>query len=521
MPLSASIERLEPCPHPGQSPEAETGRSPRERLWGLAWLCGLCLLWMAGCMVGPNYQPPRSEVPSEWKGVEPGPGGVVSRAVRGAGTLVEWWKSFEDPALVSLIERGIDSNPDLRQATARIREARAARGMGSSALWPSIESGGSYLRSGPLTSRSRTSPVGGSSLISGGTVADEKDLFQAGLDSSWELDLFGGTRRNVEALDADLRAAVEDRRDVLVSLAAEIGVNYLNLRGAQQELAIARRNFEAQRRTADITRKRYEAGFVSGLDVANAEAQAAGTASQVPLLESTARQAIYSLSLLLGKEPASLLLELDDREPIPRTPPEVPVGLPSDLVRRRPDIRRAEARLHAATARIGVATADLFPKFSLTGSLTFSGESLSSLAQWSSGFYSMGPSISWPVFDAGRIRWNIELRNALQEQALLAYEKTVLTALKDVETALAAYSKEQEHLRLLEIAVENNRKAVDLATRLYVEGETDFLNVLTAQRSLFVSEEALAQSTRNLALHLIALYKALGGGWEPDLSPKT
>jgi len=352
-------------------------------------------------------------------------------------------------------------------------------------------------------------------------VADEKDLFQAGLDSSWELDLFGGTRRNVEALDADLRAAVEDRRDVLVSLAAEIGVNYLNLRGAQQELAIARRNFEAQRRTADITRKRYEAGFVSGLDVANAEAQAAGTASQVPLLESTARQAIYSLSLLLGKEPASLLLELDDREPIPRTPPEVPVGLPSDLVRRRPDIRRAEARLHAATARIGVATADLFPKFSLTGSLTFSGESLSSLAQWSSGFYSMGPSISWPVFDAGRIRWNIELRNALQEQALLAYEKTVLTALKDVETALAAYSKEQEHLRLLEIAVENNRKAVDLATRLYVEGETDFLNVLTAQRSLFVSEEALAQSTRNLALHLIALYKALGGGWEPDLSPKT
>ncbi|HOV88382.1 MAG TPA: TolC family protein, partial [Syntrophobacteraceae bacterium] len=170
MPLSASIERLEPCPHPGQSPEAETGRSPRERLWGLAWLCGLCLLWMAGCMVGPNYQPPRSEVPSEWKGVEPGPGGVVSRAVRGAGTLVEWWKSFEDPALVSLIERGIDSNPDLRQATARIREARAARGMGSSALWPSVESGASYLRSGPLTSRSRTTPVGGSSVISGGTV---------------------------------------------------------------------------------------------------------------------------------------------------------------------------------------------------------------------------------------------------------------------------------------------------------------------------------------------------------------
>ncbi|MBP8645386.1 MAG: efflux transporter outer membrane subunit [Syntrophobacteraceae bacterium] len=508
--------RSDSYPNPVHGRERNTVQDGK--LWGICsrCLCGFCILCLAGCMVGPNFQPPETRVPSQWKGVESDAGEPISRTVQGGRALVEWWKGFNDSTLTSLIERGIESNLDMRQASSRIRQARAARGMGFAALWPTIGSNASYQRSGPLTSKSGDNPGGGSSVVSGGSRIEEKDLFQAGLDSSWELDLFGGTRRNIEALDAELRAAVEDRRDVLVSLIAEIGINYLSLRGAQQELVIARRNLDAQRRTAEITRKRYEAGFVSGLDLANAEAQAASTASQIPVLESTTREAIYSLGLLLGREPTSLLSELDLEETIPLPPPEVPVGLPSDLIRRRPDIRRAEAQLHAATARIGVATADLFPKFSLTGSLTFSEETLSSLARWSSGYYTLGPNITWPIFDAGKIRWNIEVQNALQEQALLTYEKTVLTALKEVETALAAYAKEQEHLRLLELAVENNRKAVELSTKLYVEGETDFLNVLTAQRSLLVSEEAMTQSTRDLALQLVALYKALGGGWNPQ-----
>jgi NodT family efflux transporter outer membrane factor (OMF) lipoprotein len=321
-------------------------------------------------------------------------------------------------------------------------------------------------------------------------------------------------QRDIEAAEADLQAAVEDRRDVLVSLVAEVGSNYLNLRGFQQQLAISRKNLQAQQHTAEITRKRYEAGFANGLDVANASAQVATTASQLPVLESSARAAIYSLSILLGNEPAALAEKLSPEAPIPPTPPEVPVGLPSDLLRRRPDIRRAEAQLHAATARIGVVTAELFPRFSLSGNLGLASKTLSSLTDWGGRFWSVGSAANWSVFDASRIRWNIEIQNALQEQILTAYQKTVLTALKDVETALVAYSKEQERQQSLSAAVTNNRKAVDLAMQLYVAGRTDFLNVLNAQRSLYISEDALVQSTRNQGTDLIALYKALGGGWE-------
>jgi NodT family efflux transporter outer membrane factor (OMF) lipoprotein len=231
-------------------------------------------------------------------------------------------------------------------------------------------------------------------------------------------------------------------------------------------------------------------------------------------LESSARAAIYSLSILLGNEPAALAEKLSPEAPIPPTPPEVPVGLPSDLLRRRPDIRRAEAQLHAATARIGVATADLFPRFSLSGNFGLASKTLSSLTDWGGRFWSVGSAVNWPVFDAGRIRWNIEIQNALQEQSLIVYQKTVLTALQDVETALIAYSKEQERRQSLSAAVTSNRKAVDLAMQLYIAGRIDFLNVLNAQRSLYVSEDALVQSTRNQGTDLIALYKALGGGWE-------
>lgn len=489
--------------------ESRSGQRVR-RFWNLSVLGFVVAI--ASCAVGPDFRSPHMAVPNAWVGQKTAGTSNESVATPAPVELVEWWRSFGDPVLTSLVERAIESNLDLRQAEARIRQARSSRGIAASGLWPEIDATGTFRRSGS---------GGGSNSGSEGRVGAQggtaSNLFQAGLDAAWELDIFGGTRRNVEATGADLQAAVEDRRDVLVSLVAEVGNNYLNLRGFQQQIAIARKNLDAQKHSAEISRKRFEAGYVGKLDVANAYAQVATTESQIPQLQSSAQGAIYNLGVLLGKEPTALGQELTSDTPIPSTPPEIPVGLPSDLMRRRPDIRRAEAQLHAATARIGVATADLFPKFSLTGSAGFSSTDINSLVNWSSRVWSYGPSVTWPIFAAGRIRWNIELQKAVKEQTLAAYEKAVLTALKDVETALVAYSKEQEHRKLLMEAVDNNRNAVDLSMKLYVGGRTDFLNVLTAQRALYVTEEALVISTRNLATELIALYKALGGGWEHGL----
>jgi NodT family efflux transporter outer membrane factor (OMF) lipoprotein len=475
----------------------------------LLCLPAVILVALAGCAVGPDYRPPETRVPENWNGQEVVTAAQPSKTTTNPVALVEWWNAFNDPTLSSLVEMAIRSNLDLRQAEARIRQARAARGVAGAPLWPGIEASALYQKS----QGSSEAGAGGAIATAGGL----RELFQVGLDASWELDIFGGTRRNIEAATADLRAALEDHRDVLVTLVGDVGNNYLGLRGFQQQIAIARKNLEAQRRTAEIIRKRFEAGFVGALDLANANAQVATTEAQIPVLESSARAAIYSLGVLLGRQPAALEKDLIKVSPIPPTPPEVPVGLPSDLVRRRPDIRRAEAQLHAATARIGVATADLFPKFNLTGSFGFSSNDLTKLGNLAnSKFWSFGPSITWPIFAGGRIYWNIKVQDALQEQALAAYEKTVLTALKDVETALVAYAKEQERRKSLAAAVANNRRAVDLAMKLYIVGKTDFLNVLTAQLNLYTSENALVQSTSTVDTNLIALYKALGGGWAKE-----
>jgi outer membrane protein, multidrug efflux system len=470
------------------------------------WVLAYCLCLFTGCAVGPDFRPPTAQVPESWKGAPPAPSAEMSVVVSTPANVVQWWKSFDDPKLTSLVERAVTSNLDLKFASARIRQARAARGAGAASLWPTVDSSAAYSRSGTGEQR-----VSGTSSSSGGR---ETDLFQAGLDAAWELDFFGGARRNIEALSADVQSAVEDRRDMMVTLVSEVGLNYFTLRSLQEQIDIAQGNLASQSKTTEITRQRFEAGFVSGLDVANARAQVASTASRIPVLESSMRETIHTLSVLLGSEPNSLLEELQAAAPIAPVPPEVPVGLPSDLLRRRPDIRRSETQIHAATARIGVATADLFPRFSLTGSLSLSGDTVATMADWGSRAWSVGPTVQWRVFDAGRIRWNIEVQKALQEQALLSYQQTVLTALKDVETALVAYAKEQEHRKLLEEAVFQNRKAVYLAKELYSAGQTDFLNVLTAQGALFVSEEALVLSTRALSVNLVAVYKALGGGWE-------
>mgnify|MGYP001580623711 CR=1 FL=1 len=452
----------------------------------------LYLLIQAGCTVGPDYKPQDGNAPAGWAGTK--------NTSSPDAMILQWWTEFNDANLTSLIERAMKSNLDIRIAEERIRESRAASGVTRAGIWPTANATGS-------ATRNRNS------------AGMKSNLFITGLDAAWELDIFGGTRRNIEAAEADVKASIEDRRDVLVTLLSEVANNYVQLRGFQQEIIIAQNNLKAQQQSAAVVRKRYEGGFVSALDVANADAQVATTMSQIPLLETSAQQTIYNISVLLGQEPASLLEELSPASSIPLTPPEVPAGLPSEMLRRRPDIRRAEAQIHSATAQIGVATADLFPKFNLTGSINMSASRPGDL-RWNQRSWSFGPSASWEIFNAGRVSSNIEVQKALQQQAVLTYKKTVLTAIQDVENALIAYANEKEHYRALIDAVAANRRAVDLSTQLYVEGQTDFLSVLDAQRSLYSSEDSLVQSTRNLSTDLIALYKALGGGWD-SASPES
>jgi outer membrane protein, multidrug efflux system len=461
-------------------------------------LAGLCSLAGSGCTVGPDYRPPESASPAAWIGPTP----PMSITGPRQTDLAQWWISFGDPTLTSLVDRAVASNLSVQQAEARIRQARAARGGVAAGFWPTADA---------IATGTRRRSVGSSSR---GTLGTTQNLFVAGLDAAWELDLFGGTRRSVEAADADMQATVEDYRDLLVSLAAEVALNYIDLRGLQQQVLITQENLKAQEHSAELTRMRFRAGLVGALDVANAEAQAAITAAQIPVLETAAQQTIYNLSVLLALEPSALLTKLSSAASIPASLPEVPMLLPSELLRRRPDVRRAEAQIHAATARIGVATADLFPKLNLAGSSGFQGNKTNDWLKWKNRIWSFGPSLDWKIFDAGRIRSNIEEQQALQDQAVLSYKGTVLGAFQDVENALIAYDKEQQRRKALADAVTANRKAVDLALRLYTQGQTDFINVLDAERSLYTSEDSLVQSTRTLSVDLVALYKALGGGWE-------
>lgn len=439
-------------------------------------------------------------MPPQWAGPTSQPASqpaapALSPADQG---LVDWWKSFSDPMLSSLVARAIQANLDLQLAEARIRQARASRNVAFAALGPAASVNSSYLRSRAAGS---------------GRTGNQFDL---GLDASWEIDIFGGLRRNLEAANADIEAAVYDRGNVLVTLAAEVALGYIDLRAFHARIAIAQENLATQKHTAELTRQRFQGGFVSALDVANADAQVATTASQVPLLESAAQQTIYSLSVLLALEPASLTRELSAPGPIPSAASTPPAGLPSELLRRRPDILRSEAQVHAATARVGVATADLFPKFNLGASFGYRSPFSHSWFDSINRFWSFGPAMDWQVFNTGANLANIEVQKALQEQTMLTYRKTVLAALQEVENALIALAKEQEHRRFLAQAVEANRKAVDLSTQLYTQGQTDFLNVLQAQGALRATQDALAQSDQAVSQQVVSLYKALGGGWGPQ-----
>jgi outer membrane protein, multidrug efflux system len=462
---------------------------------------------VAGCSVGPNYKNPEIAVPAVWN--EAQQSGIDTRAA----PLAHWWTEFNDPLLSTLVERAVRSNLDMRLAEARIRESRALRGVTAADAWPRLDVAGSYARSRSSENAFSSGAAGGSPSFG---ADGARDLFRGGFDASWEVDVFGGVRRSIEAADANIAASVEERRNALVTLLGDVAKNYIDLRGFQRRLAVARSNLKAQQETLNLTKVRFEAGLSSDFEVAQAEGQVNTTAAQIPALESALKQSVHRLDVLLGQHPGALWTEVSSEAPVPALPPQAHVGMPAELLRRRPDIRRAERVLASATAQVGAATADLFPRFSLTGAFGFQSISADDLFSAPSRFWSIGPTIFWPVFDAGRIRANIAVRNAQQEQALTLYEKTVLTAFEDVENSLVNYAKEQTRYRSLMDAVAANRRALQMANELYTRGLIDFLNVLETQRSLYASESELAQSETLMASNLVALYKALGGGWETD-----
>ena len=352
-------------------------------------------------------------------------------------------------------------------------------------------------------------------LRASGPGDNSQRSYNAGLGiGSWVVDVFGATRRQVESDNAAILAARENIHDAQVTLTAEVALDYILLRGAQEQIVIARDNLTSEEHTADLTRQKLKAGFVSALDAANADAQVATTASAIPGLETTVQQNIFALGVLLNRPPADLLEDLSQPAPVPLTPPAVPVGLPSELLRRRPDIRSAEASLHAAAAQIGAAVADFYPQFSLTGSVNYQNSLARDLLTGPSRTWSVGPEVKWPIFSGGSTISNVRLKKAQTDAAYITYQKTVLGALSDVESARVALNKEWDHRRALSTAVEKNRQALSLSQQLYQQGTTDFLSVLDAERSLFTSEQNLATSKQSISTDLVNLYKALGGGWD-------
>ncbi len=464
------------------------------------------VLPLAACTVGPDYAQPKPATPEAYreplgKGLKPG-----------QAELASWWTRLNDPVLTGLIERAVAGNLDLKEAEQRLREARAQRGVVAADQYPKVDAIGSASRA-RSSSNSDTGRLGADNSDFDGSG----DLYVAGFDATWELDVFGRVRRNIEAAEADIASAAEARRDVLISLLAEVARNYVELRATQLRLEIAQKNVKVQQDSLDLATSRSRAGISSELDARRAESQLASTRSQIPRFEQDIRRAANRLAVLLGQQPGTITEELAAASPIPPLPPEVPVGLPSDLLRRRPDIRRAERDLAAATARIGVATADLFPRFSLTAALGLQSGEFSSWGDASSRYWSFVPGFRWPVFEGGKIKSNIEVQNAREQQSLIRYEKSVLTALEDVENSLVSYEREQSRSSELDLSVRAERDAVALANELYSKGLTDFSAVIDAQRQLYLLEDLLAQSQSQQTTNLIALYKALGGGWEEIL----
>lgn len=455
-------------------------------------------VFLGGCTVGPNYRPPSTTMPAGWKIP---PSTQASLPTAASAPIDRWWSTFDDPELDSLIARAIQFNLDLEAATERIRQSRASLEIAQAGLLPTATGNGSYTYSGTGQSK-------------------PQQLWQAGLDAAWEIDIFGGVRRSVESATDTLQASFENRRDVLVTLLGEVATDYIAVRGLQQEIIIAQQNLDVQTRNVGVTREKKRLGTGTELDVVQAQQLVASTAASVSNFQSQEMQAVYALSILLGSSPTTLDEELATPHALPAPLMPVEISVPSELLRRRPDIRLAERQLGAATAQIGVAVAQLFPTFSLTGSGSVQAANFAGLGSIHNSIWSLGPSVSWPIYEPA-VWSNVKLQNALQEQAFTAYKQTVLNALLDVQNALVAYVKEQERRQALSSAVDLAQRSLQLSKRRYQQGLTDFLAVLVAEQTLLSSQDSLVLSNQAIDTDLVALYKALGGGWESLEDPAT
>jgi NodT family efflux transporter outer membrane factor (OMF) lipoprotein len=483
-------------------------------------------LALGGCTVGPNFQGPSWASPASWfsgpkEKVPPEPSVPVATPID-----PDWWNLFHDSKLTALERRVAGENLDVRVATQRLEESRAQLGVARSAEFPTFNANGSYTRQ-------KSSDVGefgtipdaiGANGASGNSVGGFRggnlgafDVYQAGFDASWELDLWGGVKRSVESAAATVQAAAEARRATLLSSLAEVARDYIALRGVQTQLHIARDNVHTAQQSLQLTQQRAAGGVTTDLDVANASAQLRSTMATIPTLEQQEAADINALSLLLGQPPNALRRQLAEAEPVPPVPPRVPVGLPSDLARRRPDVVQAEAQLHAATASIGVAVAAFYPSVTLSGSIGLQALQPAQFFELNARQYSAGPGITIPIFQGGQLKATLHLREAQQQEAAVNYQKTVLQAWHDVDNALTAYQTEQARRDQLVLAVAENQRALTLAQSRYQEGVADFLTVLVSETSLLSAQQQLADSTTTVSENLVALYKALGGGWETDL----
>jgi NodT family efflux transporter outer membrane factor (OMF) lipoprotein len=455
-------------------------------------LAGLASMMLSGCVVGPNYEQPDVILPQQWSG------GSDSTKLD-AKALRAWWKTFGDRKLNSLISNALELNPDLRAAAARLWEARSRRVIAGSARFPTLDAKGSVIRN----EFSQT----------GRMPFETSTVYAGGFDAAWELDLFGGLRRQVEAADAKLDASIADFYHIQVTLLGELALNYVEVRTFQARLDVAEANRDAQAKTLELVESNVRAGEVSQLDREQARGNLEATKAQIPQLEAALAKARHRLAVLLGWLPTDLDVILRKRQAVPVAPNDIAIGIPADALRRRPDVLRAERQLAAETARVGVAVADLYPKLTLIGTVGLeslkSGDFLTSASR----VFDVGPSVRWNLFSAGRVRQGIEIQCARQEQALIAYQKAILRGLQDVENALAAYGSEMIRRDALIRSEQAARRSVEIAQDQYEAGETSFLTVLDAQRSRLRAQDQLALSHSHVTSNIIMLYKALGGGW--------
>lgn len=474
--------------------------------WPVAWVATAVipsLACLAGCItVGPDYEPPVPNVPDHWHQQ------LTAGLSEGKSNLHTWWTTLKDPVLEGLIQRAALKNKDLELAFSRINEARAIRGIASGERYPDVNGVGSLQRQRlsegiygvVIPPLSRTDNIG-----------------VTGVDASWEIDLWGRITRSIESADASLGASVENYRDVLVLLFADVAVNYVDVRTLQARIQYAEQNVASQRGTLSLTKDRLEAKIAPELDVRQAELNLASTESLIPYLRQRLARAVHRLGVLLGEHPNALYEVLAAPAAIPRPPEQVSLGIPAEMVRQRPDLRRAERSLAAQTARIGVATAQLYPQFSLTGFFAYEGSN--DLFDSGNRAWSFGPSLRWNLFDGGRVRNAIRVEDARTDAALVTYEQAVLRALEEVENGLVSYVEEGKRRADLARSVSAAERSVELVKTLYRAGLTNFQNVLDTERSLFNQQDALAESEGFVVKNLIHLYRALGGGWNPDPNP--